>query len=164
MTFTTAKIRVLEVIKSIQEKMYMSQSRQFTDTTAKKPEIQSNIYMNSQSLDFQGSAIQQSNHQRTPLRIRCYNCRAYGHKISSCNKPWCNNCREAWSSTTDPRYHLMSQCPKHTAQKIRIFRPTAQSFIPSIENTKRPFKELVPDTMQQQHQNPPNKDWDPELN
>ena len=48
MIFTTAKTKVLEVIKSIQEKMYMSQSRVFTDTTAKRPEMQSNMYMNSQ--------------------------------------------------------------------------------------------------------------------
>ena len=58
MTFARAKAGVLTVIKSIQDKLYMTKSRNFTEDPVKQV-IEPALSMDSISLNFQGSTVQQ---------------------------------------------------------------------------------------------------------
>ena len=56
----------------------MSQSRQLTDTSTRMPKVELNLSMDSISLNYQGTAIQNQfyTHQNFPQRQRgkCHNC------------------------------------------------------------------------------------------
>jgi hypothetical protein len=79
MKFATAKARVLTLIKSIQDKLYMTNTRHFTESTAKRQDVEPNINMDSTSLNFQNLAVQQS--RGTTRIVRCYNCGTHGHML-----------------------------------------------------------------------------------
>ena len=95
MTFATAKARVLTVIKSIQDKLYMTQSRQYTNAPDRNNVSEPNISMDSISLNYQGSAVQQpilqgqnykprqAIHSNNKM-LKCFNCGIQGHVLSQC--------------------------------------------------------------------------------
>ena len=66
--FATANARVLTVIKSIQDKLYMTNTRHFSEPTVKNQDIEPSMNMDSTSLNCQGMAVQQP--RKTPRNVR----------------------------------------------------------------------------------------------
>ena len=145
MTFAVAKARVLTVIKSIQDKIYMTNTRHLKEPTITSQDSQPSINMDSASLNFQGLAVQQP--KGTARIVRCYNCGTFGHMLYQCTEPWCSGCQQTWRNTTDTRYHNMSKCPSRPTDTrlqsapVNVPKPSSAP-LPAMQNNKRLHSEI----------------------
>ena len=152
MPFAVAKSRVLEVIKLIQEKLYMSRSRHFNDTPIKEKDTEPNIDMDSIALNFHGNTTQRPPYPRsqTPMMQtdakRCFNCGLTSHSQYNCNSPWCSSCKQTWTSIKDANYHKVYLCPNRSEpdkQKpvMQAYKRPLQTSGPSQQTEQRPYKQ-----------------------
>ena len=155
MTFAESVIRLLRVVKQLQEESYMVKSRHFTTESEadRHMNIEPNIAMDSISLNFQGSAVQQPSYPRNLQSgngVSCFNCGTLGHAMYQCREPWCSSCQQTWNSISDPRYHQMSKCPAKYPERrtTNAPRPSVPMLQPSTLGAKRTFQQLSPATMQ----------------
>ena len=152
MPFAAAKVRVLAVIKAVQDKIYLSNSRQYT--SEKVTDVQPNIDMDSIAQNFQSNMIQRTTSPRPSIQAntwterRCYNCGLTTHSQHQCNEPWCSRCKQTWASIKDANYHRPHQCPTVQTSNTTAAKPTMQTHKRPLESgtqgyqtTQRPMKQ-----------------------